>query len=152
MLKFIGETAVSKKATRVVLRAYFAGLFDGEGSITTRRVVHSGHHFDIRLDIALKNGFEVLYEGQRLWGGQVYKRKNGQGTQFYNWCLYSKVAEQFLRDIFPYLRVKKDRISLALELRETKVFSGRIVPPGIMHRRQEIVDTIRLLNGRYALC
>lgn len=62
--------------------AYFAGLFDGEGSFSIQVQIRTykgveNAQFNPRMTMTLKYGHECLYELQRRFGGQVYEYDDG---------------------------------------------------------------------------
>jgi len=88
--------------------AYLAGLFDGEGTVTT--YVPNGH---IQLKVSIANqDLGVLEWIKGIYGGSVY---SNQGHCFkYDLQGLSRV-KKFLLDIFPYLRIKRSRAFVALQ-------------------------------------
>ena len=119
--------------------AYFAGLFDGEGSVGVYRVTNgqiaqpSGHriYWGIRLSIV---GIyrPIIVEAHEFWGGGFGKQKRQalQKTpggvydpklcrQGWRWQLTSRHAiHSFLTDVFPYLREKKEQAGVAMKFCE----------------------------------
>ena len=92
---------------------YAAGFFDGEGSVSIQSPRKSSYSW--RLDIRVgQNDPAPLYELQRHWGGSVSPVRE----RHYQWCISSRKAAIFLRDIFPYLIVKKKSAKIGLELTE----------------------------------
>lgn len=90
--------------------AYFAGFFDGEGSVGMYehgRYVVNVANTDVR----------PLARAKELWGGHL----NLQGKQKYSvrdlwhWNLYGHFARPFLEDIRPYSRLKAEQIDVYLD-------------------------------------
>lgn len=100
---------------------YFAGFFDGEGSICVHLhqrnakalVVNvSANQVDPRPLILLKEKY----------GGSLFLTKNaspsGKVGEIWKWQLVSAQAEPFLQDIYPWVIVKKHQVEIALQVRE----------------------------------
>ncbi len=108
--------------------AYFAGLFDGEGSINIVRGV-SGKRNEARRSswgvvCSVKMTDEETIKAMRdCFGGNMGEkysyRRNGNKPQFY-WQTRAKSAMAFLRKIYPYLKIKKREADIAF------LFEGEI--------------------------
>ncbi len=115
-------------------KAYFAGLFDGEGCVVINRADHN-----LMVTFGLTYA-PVLYKMLNLFGGSVHKRnmqnmKNSPHTnkliesgvcnisnwkQVYVYTVRGKDAWLFLKSIEQYSIEKKEQISIAIEF-----FNGR---------------------------
>jgi len=115
-------TKVMARAIRTV-HAYCAGLIDGEGCISiskVRRKVSSG---DVVCDYWLS--VIVVTKDNKLtpwllgnYGGRtsVVTRDHASGVQKYNrWVIQSNRATKMLRELRPYLILKRDQCDLAIE-------------------------------------
>ena len=101
------------------LAAYFAGLFDGEGYIT---VDVRQHRNSAVLYVGLgSTDFSVLELLRRTFGGcltavrlssKVSKKPSRE------WKITNDGAANFLRVVYPYLRIKKRQAALAFKLRK----------------------------------
>jgi hypothetical protein len=106
--------------------AYFAGFFDGEGSIGIypKKYVVSMTNTDIR----------PLRLAQERWGGAI----NSQGgtlweqrPQIFRWQIYGHNAADFLRAIRPLVVTKADQIDVYLDaLQYVPVGRGTKREPG----------------------
>jgi hypothetical protein len=105
---------------RAIKVAYAAGFFDGEGHIRIQRHSRRGSYM---LQISAVQATECpLPLFQQLFGGTVKKRvMHYRGTlrAQYTWQTSSRSAENALRAMLPYMRVKTDEAELALEFRAT---------------------------------
>lgn len=95
--------------------AYIAGLFDGEGCITYTRKGKAG----MGLLVTLGQTEEYLIRWLQIaYSGSVYIRKPPvlfpNAKMLYVWRLFGRQASNFLKDIVPYLKVKKPQAELAL--------------------------------------
>lgn len=119
-------------------RAYFAGLFDGEGSVILdkfRKETNTGYSLRVAFQITYKS---VLVRMQKLFGGNIHipnmeKRKNYPSVkklttvyspdnwkQLYHYQLNGKDALYFLKVIEPFCDEKKPQASLAIRYEEGK--------------------------------
>jgi hypothetical protein len=86
---------------------YFAGFFDGEGSVAiySRKYVVSLTNTDIR----------PLRRAQELWGGAIALQKRGGkqvGVQdIHRWQIYGHGSRSFLEAIQPFTMIKSDQIA-----------------------------------------
>jgi len=93
---------------------YFAGFFDGEGCIS---IVHTKGNNNYRLNVQVSNTNKyVLMCFKKRFGGYVTPliKRSDRHTQAYVWKLADAKAGTFLKEINPYLIVKKPQGELAL--------------------------------------
>lgn len=126
----MNEKAVEIQEIPHTVKAYVAGLIDGEGTVSLRNKTPRAkrdktNHYNIEVYITSTN--KGLLEWVVRWfGGTIYtyKRKEGANTDGYKrkpihkWHLHGGQAENFLRAIRPYLIIKKVNADLAIEFRE----------------------------------
>lgn len=115
-------------------KAYFAGLFDGEGCITISK---DNRDRNYPLRVMFKITYKpILYKMKELFGGgdinkyNIEKRKNEPAVirgsesniwnpekwkQAYQYILNSKEAWIFLKIIEPYCEEKKEQVRTAIE-------------------------------------
>lgn len=102
-------------------RSYLAGFFDGEGTILITRRYDGNRGCRYYLSVRIANTcLEILNDCQSVWGGYIYKVKRAENHHKQAYCWYINVAkaEIFLRDMLPYLRVKREEAEIALAFRE----------------------------------
>ena len=142
---------------------YAAGFFDGEGSIDIRyecKAHKNGKRYErfyLRVCVVqiVREPLDMLVS---LWGGSISRRANGVHT----WVATTASAAAFLRDVSPYLVVKKLEAQIGIELQAT-MRSGVINTEGskgvdrlsdeVRQRRFELLHqmrTLRLEKGLYA--
>lgn len=122
------ETAQSRYAggRGAVVLAYCAGVIDSDGCIGIKRNTYSMRvvgdstqaTYSARITVrqVTPEAVSVLSE---TFGGSVRPRK-AQATgrrSLYEWTVRDRVAEQALRALLPYLRIKKAQAENCLELR-----------------------------------
>ena len=136
-------------------KAYLAGFLDGEGSI-----IIDDHGGKSRLSVRVVLGnthVGVLQELQSIWGGFFYTKqaqKEGwkQGSVL-EWA--TKEAVELLREIQPYLRIKKEQCQVALKFQETinsMAHRTKPIPLEVQSYRLELRDIMRELNHKGTRC
>lgn len=93
--------------------AYWAGFFDGDGSIGVQK---SANCRGLRLDAQLFSVYEpILMAAQvQFGGGNIYHNVNGK--RCHKWMACHVPAERFLRCVRPFLIEKKERVEIALKI------------------------------------
>ncbi len=115
--------------------AYLAGLFDGEGYIsvstkTHRPAMSKGLIVGVQMTTP-----EPLHLCSRIFGGKVRSRWHRPNEKLlYGWTLQGKRCETFLRFLFSYLLVKKEKANLALSF----LACGR----GLSSKKRELAELI----------
>jgi hypothetical protein len=141
---------VSRVKSDPFLDAYLAGIFDGEGCVTIcmmggkarRQPMHA-----LNCIVAMTCR-EIPYLLQDRFGGNVLAEKvRGANRQpSWRWRTHGWHAVDFLRDVLPYLRVKRKQAELAIEFQTTKKrYKG--IPAHEMLRRDSFRRRIWALNG-----
>lgn len=99
-------------------RAYYAGFFDGEGSVGLfKSSAKDRIYINVRVRL-VNTQFEVLEEIHRAYGGSLSKEPLWLHTRqkpIKQWQANGSAAVSFLTDIRPYIRLKGPQIDLALE-------------------------------------
>ena len=131
---------------------YAAGLFDGEGCVTS--YFHSGKYAQVAAKVCMTDP-RPLKGLSTTFGGKVRPIKDIRKAHYkpqFEWIVYSKDAKTFFEAILPYAIVKRDQIALALEL--LSLIGGRGAPrrnqvtyPNA-EQRELLVQQIRTLNTR----
>src|SRR5579859_1082903 len=95
---------------------YMAGLLDGEGCITISRSKTPPRYgqktprFDTRINIANTHLPTVLW-AQTTFGGAIFER-NTRDRPLYILSWSPRPGRDFLRQIFPFLRIKREQAAL----------------------------------------
>lgn len=108
-------------------KAWAAGFFDGEGSIS----IQPNRHYYLYIEV-VNTEREVIDFFVSSWGARYEElKKSGHWKsekQAYRAVFFGpdrKVAKEFLLDILPYLRIKRRRAEIALRwLDEIAQFDG----------------------------
>lgn len=112
-------TAIAVQPSNI--RAYAAGLIDGEGCIFIAKGrprgvrLTSQYTLKVAVGMSVESGVTWL---QKHFEGAIRKRANGQYRPIYRWEVSSVMAERFLRQIIPFMRVKKEEARLGLDFRD----------------------------------
>jgi hypothetical protein len=97
--------------------SYLAGFFDGEGHIAigTNRSTGGKRRWYLRFACHQVNPLPLKLMKAR-WGGSIQRtERHGNQRTIYEWVATSRMAEQAIRDLLPYLRIKRAEAELALE-------------------------------------
>lgn len=99
-----------------LVNAYFAGFFDGEGSIC----VCKNNNPSLALKVGLENTYYPIIESlQTRFGGKIYDRgRRKAGYQnIHSWNLRKKTdLEQMMLCFLPYLIIKREQAKIALRV------------------------------------
>jgi hypothetical protein len=129
--------------------AYIAGFFDAEGFINMRNAPLSRSFVTLRCGITQKDrtplDMIIMY-----YGGSIYKKhwtRNNRLYECWGWGLTTRHALKFLKDIYPYVIVKKPQVYLAIQHQE-KIVTASIkkVDSNTMDDRIKQMNLIRALN------
>lgn len=111
--------------------AYAAGIVDGEGTISLFRCGKSNH--SLSLTVAVSNTNMWLVQWLKFaFGGNAYLARDGQGTNkkdVYTWGIYSLPALEFLKLVYPYLRLKKPQAEIAIKFLEMRKYKRYRLTP-----------------------
>lgn len=100
----------------ILAPVYYAGLFDGEGSVAISR---NAQKYPI-LSVKLINVFQpALMYPLNKFGGRIENNKasarNIVWVDTFSWKASSSIAYEFLQWIYPFTIVKRDQVDVALE-------------------------------------
>lgn len=141
--------------------AYFAGLFDGEGSvmIVSGGGMHTVYNEDNKYKkVVISTSMvdkEPLEEGQKYFGGSLHLRPaRDNGRAYWQWHINSgKEVDYFLKKIRKYVKIKGDRIDLALQYRKRltskiSIEGRRLLTEEELGIRRIIEASLKALNKR----
>lgn len=133
------------------ITAYFAGLFDGEGTVF---IYHRKSYpyigcktkpFIIMVKLSNTNN-TVLQMLKSKFGGHIYKHKKPQNRkQAWTWQCSNQIATRFLRAVLGYLVIKKPEAILGIKMQEaideykrSGMNGGKIMPQAETEKRMAI--------------
>ena len=144
--------------------SYMAGLFDGEGSIcigvTPPRQKNGTkspmHHLVVSITMTDEPTIKWIHS---LFGGSIATSKNSPSAirakkrPCYMWRVWGNMANDFLQQILPYSRYKKDQVLLAIEFqnrrRGSQGYGYHKLTDKIIKEREEYRNKLRsMTNGR----
>lgn len=113
-------------------KAYAAGFFDGEGNVCIAANLRGGagtkyHVHNMRIGASQREAEPLVWLRDR-WGGSIRRASRSAVTgrrMYYEWACFAIGAAAFLRDVLPYLQIKRERADLALKFQATSVQPGR---------------------------
>lgn len=134
---------------------YFAGIIDGEGSISIRQAKSQTkiHQYDYRayLQVGMTSK-EVLDWMVSNIGGKYYKSKNASviAKASYNWIMNPIDGSRVLQEALPYLILKKPQAIVFIDYSKTVFPLGtwgkRGIPDEIYIERQRLYKIMHKLN------
>ena len=129
---------------------YWAALLDGEGTVT---VFIQGDEY-IRPKVGISSStLPVLEEFMSIFGGCIVtkKRYNLKHKPAYTaWLDGKKNCEPFLRQVLPYLKIKKAQAELVLMIIDNMGKPGKVISIEDKVFRFKILEKIREVNKRGA--
>lgn len=134
-------------------KAYFAGLFDGEGCIHIS--VHPPHGEGKNvyhcLQVIISNtDVDIINYLHATFGGYVHLLSpRPRHRHCYEWVLRSRRARLFLECLLPFLRIKKEQAELAIEFQSTMRGHSRELSPEIIEVRDGYRLAIVKLKGKH---
>lgn len=124
--------------------AYIAGFFDGEGSILIAKSDRSKFRpnpsplWSLRITISNQH-LPVLQLMHQEFGGGMYSQTSGK-SGVYRLILQNNQAENFLRKIQSYVKVKNDQVELALAFQDLR--KGRSSRVRLSEDEKTLYDSI----------
>ena len=99
----------------LITKEYLAGLFDGEGSVGLYK---NGGRWYIRVSVS--NSVPApLFLIKEVYGGSIIRYKQvDHKFVMYRWQAVCVSADSFLKDIAPYVIIKKEQVETAIEYRD----------------------------------
>jgi len=131
-------------------KAYLAGMVDGEGTITLS--YYRPKALGISLSIYNTN-IGVMKDLQELWGGHLtISPARGRSKSGGRLGFGQNQAVVILKEIQPFLRMKKEQCRVALQFADTvskhHAGGGKGVPPHLRELRTQLKEEMRVLNKR----
>ena len=145
-----------------VEKAYAAGFFDGEGHICisytsgnpkSLKSKYPRYSMKVQVGQASRGPVEWL---QRIFGGTAVKKKMYKSSYNdryiyprWDWTLSTNQAADFLRQIIPYLTLKKEEAEIALSFQNSMMITGRAkLPQNIIDFRKKCFEEIRYVRKK----
>lgn len=144
-----GRCNVWRTSMDNLVKAYLAGVVDGEGTITLSR---SHANQTPSPEVSIVNTYYPLITWIRARVGKgIIRQRTGRRVQHatsYIWTVRSDAAIAFLRQIQPWLIIKKQHARLIVsQYKKVTCRNGRY-PQALLQRKLRLVRKIRELNAR----
>lgn len=117
--------------------AYLAGLFDGEGCVTIRKMFYKPkHQYQALLSVMMCSEKAVKLFFER-WGGSFVERdrKPSEWKVCWQWSVTGTKTIFILEELLPYLVVKRDEAVVALAFEKYRQKLVLSLPRGGPQRR-----------------
>lgn len=129
--------------------AYLAGIIDGEGCLCIQRPGNKTHTLRMFVMNTFKPLIDYLY---KTYGGFQYSRKKENNTWKirHEWFVDTKILDDLLPRLLPYLINKKEHAEICIEFRKTfpKIRGYRTIPPDLIAIREACHRRIKVLNKK----
>lgn len=124
--------------------AYFAGIVDGEGCISSAET--RGRVF---ASLNVTNTYPYILEDLKsLFGGNIYRRNRKKALEHhkasYGWTIGGASVSQALELLLPYMIIKKEQAKVAMELCRLQEFKDEVS----LEKRQELRNMLKQLNHK----
>lgn len=124
--------------------AYMAGVVDGEGSIGVYKYSYKSRKRSrkikaYRLAVTVTNtNLPLLKLFENIFGGSINSRKKILSRkQCYDWHIGHQSGKEFLKQIFPYLFVKKRQAKYAIEAQSLNDSRRSFKETKVVRKKQE---------------
>lgn len=135
--------------------SYWAGFFDGEGCISIYKYQnkdqwHKSLTYSAMIQLAIcdkeiLDQLDILFKGTRA----VRKHSRPNSRPQYYWQRRGNKAVEIIKQLLPFLRLKKPQGELALEFHKQKGRNpSRLLSPSELRLRDEYYWRMRKLNVR----
>lgn len=134
-------------------KAYLAGLFDGEGCITFRY----GNNRNKTPAITITNNNEAIIRYIYLiYGGNVYKKwkKSEKHSDCFVWQATKQIQRiHFIKDIRPYVKIKKEVVELVYKFLVSRTNNGLKVGYHLPFTKEEngLIGKIRRATAKNSM-
>jgi hypothetical protein len=108
--------------------SYFAGFFDGEGSIGIYSNTNKHRGRTLRVQVTqtvTPTSTELLREVQARWGGSLAVMNRRERRHAWNWQASARTGRRVLVEIRPWLRLKAAEADIALAYWDERGFAQR---------------------------
>jgi len=143
-----------------VEKAYIAGFFDGEGHISISKKKPKPPRWKnpsyklvaiiTNTDKSVLNFIKSKFEIGKIYGPYRSSGFKPNGKPLYQLHFTGKNCKKFLKAIFPYLCVKRERAALALAfpLLDRRTCPNQGLIPSQIQKRERFYQTMKLLNKK----
>lgn len=145
---------------KATIKAYTAGILDGEGSISVYESGYDGN-YTLRITVVQRNDRVQLLDFLHAnWGGTAHNHDKTNGrNNTYSWTIRAGAAKRMLLKILPFLQLKKPHARLAIAWQIlTEAYNGyklrmlgpnKPLPEDVKQARAKMKQMFTDLNSRY---
>lgn len=144
------------KKERAIRLAYAAGLIDGEGYIGIEKIVRLERkgqptRYYLRVTVTQKDGkvMDWLYGN---FGGKIHKGNNhNQVTDnwIYWWRIENSPASDFLKQILPFLKIKRNQAEIAIRFQSRMKLKSKQVTVHEINEREGLCQALKKAKKDY---
>ncbi len=132
---------------------YIAGLFDGEGSVSIQKRKPRGRgespNYILTVCLGFRHGMDILQKIKKHYGGIIHIVRYGKLKEraYPRWYATYNQAYRFLKDILPFLIIKRKAAELGIKFREEKKKrTGRKLTEAEIRKREDMRLKLKELN------
>jgi hypothetical protein len=100
--------------------AYFAGVFDAEGSVSINKSLKRSTKYQLDLRISNSDG-RLMSHLLKNFGGTLSISQRGNKLPEGTWRISARVHERLILAILPYIHTKRTRLNIALMWKRSKL-------------------------------
>ena len=139
-------------------KAYIAGLFDGEGSVSILSTMQKnlkefkrGRKLTLLAYVTNTNE-DILNWLNKIFGGNKKFKASGLGKKpCFRWQVGTRTAKEFLEIIYPYLKIKKRQAEIGIEfqsLKRIRAYNKYPITDKEWSNQMKLRKELLILNGR----
>ena len=130
---------------------YAAGILDGEGSVTY--MAHNDRKTFAIYVVVANTDIRLISWLKTTFGGKINRGPRKPVPRWkpsFQWRLSARKAEEFLRLVRPFLKLKGDQADIALDIRglTPRSWGGKPVPLHILDARNALKVRLQELNRK----
>jgi hypothetical protein len=133
--------------------AWMAGFFDGEGCIRLSKLKRYGNRQGIHYGrgVTISNTDRDSLEIFKLYFGgsiQLHTKQSLKHKTAYKWVACSRMADNFIDKVYPYLKLKRNRADLFIKFKNLFCKEGLDLKENDYTERNELVEQMHIANFR----
>jgi len=134
------------------LLAYLTGLIDGEGYIGIKRDAVKGRGINPvyygRMSIASNDKKTIDLFSDFFKCGKIYLHKHSKLSKngYWSWEISNLKANKVIKQIYPFLRIKKPEADLVLKLAKSKETKYRVLPKKVINFREKLYRSVKKIH------
>lgn len=151
LLEIVDEANYVNQLTEVQ-KAYFAAFVDADGCITigkrADRMQSKSPRYYLEVKISQCNSPFIKSIEEEIGAGKAYSYQRDTGKNMYRLQIRDAQACEFLRVIYPYLRIKRPQADIAFEFRRTYEirYGKKGVPKDVSSKRKWCREELQRLK------